>query len=154
MRIAALQDAKASLDKHLAGLGSGSGSGSGSTSEKENKDELDIYHQINTELDIIANNLADISKQKEKAFGAEKIKLLNKEISELNKQIDANKRKLAIMKEEAFGNAEKGTEGLQQKLSKYGVTFKFEIHVIKFYLMNIIPIMQCLVMLKKIMKKK
>ena len=123
MRIAALQDAKASLDKHLAGLGSGSGSGSGSTSEKENKDELDIYHQINTELDIIANNLADISKQKEKAFGAEKIKLLNKEISELNKQIDANKRKLAIMKEEAFGNAEKGTEGLQQKLSKYGVTF-------------------------------
>ena len=64
-----------------------------------------------------------IAKKKEKAFGTEKIKLLNKEITILNKEIDANNRKLDIMKEEAFGNKEKGTTGLQQKLAARGVLF-------------------------------
>ena len=77
--------------KGLGNTGTGKNNSSGgkdssknSAEEKENKDEIDRYQKVNSQLQIISNNLSDIEKKKSKAFGTEYIKELNKELKELN----------------------------------------------------------------------
>lgn len=114
-----------SLDKILANARSGKGGSSSSKgssrSEKEAKtedlieDELDRYHDINIILQQISTTLDRLQEQQDKLFGQDLVDNLNKQLQQLNKQIDATKTKITIAQGEA---AE-----LRGKLSNYGVSF-------------------------------
>ena len=114
-----------SLDKILANARSGKGGSSSSKgssrSEKEAKtedlieDELDRYHDINIILQQISTTLDRLQEQQDKLFGQDLVDNLNKQLQQLNKQIDATKTKITIAQGES---AE-----LRGKLSNYGVSF-------------------------------
>lgn len=116
-----------SLDKILSNARSGSGGktssrgsgSSGSTAEPKTEDlqddELDRYHDINIILEQISTNLDRLQDQKDKLFGQDLLDNLNKQLQQLDKQIDATRTKINIAQGEA---AE-----LRGKLSNYGVAF-------------------------------
>ena len=93
----------------------GKGSSKNPAEEKENKDEIDRYQKVNSQLQIISNTLSDIEKKKSKAFGADYIKELNKELEALNQQLQLTDEKLNIQKDEQ--------RELQQKLGAQGLIF-------------------------------
>lgn len=70
-------------------------SSGGDRSKKDNKvldDELDRYHYIREVLDDISNELDKVGKAKDRAFGANKLKNMDKEISIYQKQLAAQKQ--------------------------------------------------------------
>lgn len=74
-----------------------SGGSGGDKSKKEVKkldDELDRYHYIKEILDDISNELDKVGKAKDRAFGAAKLKNMDKEIALFKKQIAAQKQYL------------------------------------------------------------
>lgn len=96
----------------------GSGGG-GSESEPDTmdavEDEKDRYHDIDIILKQISTDLDRLDKQKEKLFGQGLIDNLNKQLSTLDKQINATNEKIRIARGEA---AE-----LRNTLSAYGASF-------------------------------
>ncbi|MCC8068723.1 MAG: phage tail tape measure protein, partial [Ruminococcus sp.] len=103
------------------GSSSGSGSGSGSSSEDEPdvmdylEDEIDLYHDINLELEEISTNLSRLQKQESKLTGQALLDNLNDQLATLNDQIDATNEKISIAEGEAAS--------LRAELSAQGVTF-------------------------------
>lgn len=93
-----------------------SSSSGGSQKEKKNiSDEIERYHVENKQLEQIKNNLDEISKAKDKAFGKKRLDLLRDENKELNKQIDAQK---TLLKE-----VEKNLSKDKGALAAYGAQF-------------------------------
>lgn len=120
--IAALRSASKSLDKAQADArpgGSKKNGGGGSESEPDTmdavEDEKDRYHDIDIILKQISTDLDRLDKQKEKLFGQGLIDNLNKQLSTLDKQINATNEKIRIARGEA---AE-----LRNTLSAYGASF-------------------------------
>ena len=111
--IAALKSAGKSLDDALAGAGKGSG---GKGSKDELKDKLDIYHDINIEIQQVNNKLEELQEWEEEVFGTDLIYNLRNQIYEMNKQIENYSQKLKIAEGEA--------ETLNAKLEQtYGARF-------------------------------
>lgn len=111
--IAALKSAGKSLDDALAGAGKGSG---GKGSKDELKDKLDIYHDINIEIQQVNNKLEELQEWEEEVFGTDLIYNLRNQIQEMNKQIENYSQKLKIAEGEA--------ETLNAKLEQtYGARF-------------------------------
>lgn len=120
--IAALRSASKSLDKAQADArpgGSKKNGGGGSKNEPDTmdkvEDEKDRYHDIDIILKQISTDLDRLDKQKEKLFGQGLIDNLNKQLSTLDKQIDATNEKIKIAKGEA--------SELRDTLSAYGASF-------------------------------
>ena len=120
--IAALRSASKSLDKAQADArpgGSKKNGGGGSESKPDTmetvEDEKDRYHDIDIILKQISTDLDRLDKQKEKLFGQGLIDNLNKQLSTLDKQINATNEKIRIARGEA---AE-----LRNTLSAYGASF-------------------------------
>lgn len=123
--IAALRSASKSLDKAQADARpggskkSGGSSGGGSKNEPDTmdavEDEKDRYHDIDIILKQISTDLDRLDKQKEKLFGQGLIDNLNKQLSTLDRQIDATNEKIKIAKGEALE--------LRDTLSAYGASF-------------------------------
>ena len=73
------------------------GNGTVGTKPKSKKDlksiddEIDRYHEIKEVLEDLDRSYNNISKQKDRAFGKNKIKLINEEISALEDLVDAQK---------------------------------------------------------------
>ena len=102
------------------GLGSSGKSGSGGSGKEADQmdyleKEIDRYHDVDVQLELIGSNLDKLNKQKDKLFGQDLIDNLNKQLSLLNKQIDTSNEKLSIARNEA--------SELQGKLNQYGVLF-------------------------------
>ena len=95
--------------------GNGRGSESKPDTMKTVEDEKDRYHDIDIILKQISTDLDRLDKQKEKLFGQGLIDNLNKQLSTLDKQINATNEKIRIARGEA---AE-----LRNTLSAYGASF-------------------------------
>ena len=77
--------------------------------------EIDRYHDVNVQLELIGKDLDKLDKQRKKLFGQDLISNLNKRLGLLNKQIDTTNEKIKIAKGE--------TQELQDKLRGKGVSF-------------------------------
>lgn len=118
--IAALKSAYKSLDKAQASAGSGKGS------KEKDKDAFDIeadklkkieeeserYHEVKEALQSVGYELDDISKKKDRAFGANKLKAIEAETKALKKQQKVQKEYV----KEIEGYLKQDTEAL----TKYG----------------------------------
>ena len=97
-----------------------SGGGSGGRSKEPDKmdpleKEIDRYHDVDVQLNLIDKDLDRLDKQKKKLFGQDLINNLNKRLNLLNKQIDVTNEKIRIARGE--------TQELRDKLSGKGVSF-------------------------------
>lgn len=142
--IAQIGAAGTDLDKMLSNISSGkgaSGGGSGRGGSKKEpstktekkqapdnmdrlEDEVDIYHDINLQIERLEKNLNKLDKQQKKLFGKDLIKNLNAQLKVLEKQKDAYQDKLKIAKDEAK-EARKDKKGTKNDsyLVKQGVKF-------------------------------
>ena len=92
--------------------------GKGKANDKDTiklDDELERYHEINEVISDLEKEMDRLSDAKERAYGDNKIKLLNKEIKLLDEQIAANQELERQMKSNLKLD--------QDKLSKYGASF-------------------------------
>ena len=117
-KIAEILARNAKFNDRTTGVGTGKGadrkkdSGNGKDPIEAEKD---IYHDINVELENIANNLELVESETEKLTGQDLINNLAEQYKLLNKQIDATAEKLTI----AHGEQ----AALQAQLGSLGVTF-------------------------------
>ena len=98
---------------------SSGGGGGGNNKEPDTMDplekEIDRYHDVNIQLDLISNDLDKLEKQKKKLFGQDLINNLNKKLTLLNRQINTTNEKIKIAKNES--------QELQEQLRNKGVSF-------------------------------
>ena len=117
-KIAEILARNAKFNASTTGVGTGKGS-DGKKDGGKDKDaieaEKDIYHDINVELEQIANNLDIVESQTDKLTGQNLINNLAEQYKLLNQQIDATAEKLAI----AHGEQ----ASLQAQLGALGVKF-------------------------------
>lgn len=96
-----------------------SGGGGSKAKEPDKMDplekEIDRYHDVNVQLELISNDLDKLEKQKDKLFGKDLITNLNKRLKLLDKQIDTTNEKIKIAKGE--------TQELQNALRDKGISF-------------------------------
>ena len=105
------------------GSGKSGGGGGGSKAKEPDKmdpleKEIDRYHDVNVQLELISNDLDKLEKQKDKLFGKDLITNLNKRLKLLDKQIDTTNEKIKIARGE--------TQELQDKLRGRGVSFNVD----------------------------
>ena len=98
---------------------SGGGGGGSKAKEPDKMDpveqEIDRYHDVDVQLELISKDLDKLDKQRKKLFGKDLIANLNKRLDLLNKQIGTTTSKIEIARGEAVE--------LQGTLSGKGVTF-------------------------------
>jgi len=102
------------------GGGSSKSSGGGGSSKKAKKStpyekEADRYHEIDSQIKLVTNDLQKLQKTQDKAFGTDLIENLNKQYALLAKQVENYNKKLEIAKKEY--------DELHESLSAAGVTF-------------------------------
>ena len=68
--------------------------------KKSLKDEVDIYHEENEELERLEHNLNKIAKAKDRAWGSKKLGYMEQETEELKKQLEVNERLLSLKRDE------------------------------------------------------
>lgn len=94
----------------------GGGGGSKSAPKKNTSDEkVDIYQEVNKKLENTSTILSRLQKQEEKLLGQDLVNNLNKQLSQLNNEIDLTKKKLSIAQNEqnTYANALKNTYGIK-----------------------------------------
>ena len=79
------------------------------------KSEVDIYHDINVQLQKIARQLSKVQKEQEKLTGKNLLDNYQKQLDLLNKQIGAQKAKIELAKIQAGQ--------LRAQLTKFGASF-------------------------------
>ena len=105
--ISLLKNAATGLNKYQSNLGS--------NAEDILKNEKDLYHDINIEIQRLENSMEELERQQEKLYGQDLLNNLSKQLDLLEKQEDAQRRKLEIAKAEA--------EALKVSLAAQGTTF-------------------------------
>lgn len=94
----------------------GDSSGNGKSKAKDLlENEKDIYHDINIEIKKLENSFNELQSQQEKLYGQDLLNNLQQQLDLLEKQEDAQRRKLEIAKQEA--------ETLKSTLAGQGTTF-------------------------------
>ncbi|MBO5179915.1 MAG: hypothetical protein J6B87_06180 [Clostridia bacterium] len=112
--IAALKSANSSLDKRQKEVQEGSEKSELDHIERL-ENELDLYHDINIELEKIDKELNRLQDQQDKLLGKDLIENLNEQFNLLSKQIEKTKEKMSEMKKES--------DSLKTKLKEKGVFF-------------------------------
>lgn len=77
------------------GKSSGGGGGGGGGSQKDKKkssDEIERYHTIKKQLDNLSREYDNLSTAKDRAFGANRLRVMDQEAAKLEEQIAAQKR--------------------------------------------------------------
>lgn len=77
------------------GKSSGGGGGGGGGSQKDKKkssDEIERYHTIKKEIDNLSREYDNLSAAKDRAFGANRLRVMDQEAAKLEEQIAAQKR--------------------------------------------------------------
>lgn len=77
------------------GKSSGGGGGGGGGSQKDKKkssDEIERYHTIKKQLDNLSREYNNLSTAKDRAFGANRLRVMDQEAAKLEEQIAAQKR--------------------------------------------------------------
>lgn len=82
--------------KYISGANSsGGGGGGGGSSQKDKKkasDEIERYHTIKKQLDNLSREYDNLSAAKDRAFGANRLRIMDQEAAKLEEQIAAQKR--------------------------------------------------------------
>ena len=78
-----------------------SGKGSDGKAIEYLEDEKDLYHDINIEIQQLENSMEELQSQQDKLYGQDLLNNLQKQLDLLEKQEDAQRRKLEIAKQEA-----------------------------------------------------
>lgn len=77
------------------GKPSGGGGGGGGSSQKDKKkssDEIERYHVVKKQLDNLSREYDNLSAAKDRAFGANRLRVMDQEAAKLEEQIAAQKR--------------------------------------------------------------
>lgn len=88
---------RGSVSPSVKNAAKGSGGGSKSKEKKETKnsnDEIKRYEVIDNKLEKTEDRLSAVKEAKDKAFGVEKLQLMNQELGLLNTKLDQTKKKL------------------------------------------------------------
>lgn len=93
----------------------GGGGGGGSKQEKKDNSEIERYHEIQEVINDLSREYDKLSKAKDRAFGADRLSLMDKEFELIEKQIEAQEEQLRQIEE--FRKLDK------EKLSEYGASF-------------------------------
>ena len=78
-----------------AGAGGGSGGGGGGSQKKDKSKEKERYHDIKTSLDKLSKSYDAVSEARERAFGADKLSLLEQEQQVLEDQLNTQRQYIA-----------------------------------------------------------
>ena len=89
--------------------------GSKKKDAKKASDEIDRYHVIKEQMEDISNELDEISKAKDRAFGGDKLKLMDDEIAKTEEMISAQ--------EEYLRQIEKNYDADRAAIAAYGAKF-------------------------------
>ena len=87
-------------------------------------EEAERYHEINNELEVLADNLDSISKEKDRAYGANRVKLIDQETNALKKQLSVQERYI--------DEIEDYLEQDRAKMDKYGFMFNEDADIINY----------------------
>ena len=80
------------------GGGGGGGGGSDKADKKKYKDEIERYHEITNTLEDLEKQYDKISSKKDRAFGAEKLRLMDQEIAKTDQLISKQKAYISEIK--------------------------------------------------------
>ena len=75
-----------------SGGGGGGGGGGSQKDKKKSSDEIERYHTIKKQLDNLSREYDNLSAAKDRAFGANRLRVMDQEAAKLEKQIAAQKR--------------------------------------------------------------
>lgn len=81
--------------KYLSDANSSGGGGGGGGSQKDKKkssDEIERYHTIKKQIDNLSREYDNLSAAKDRAFGANRLRVMDQEAAKLEEQIAAQKR--------------------------------------------------------------
>ena len=82
---------------------------------KLSEEEIERYHEIENALEVIADELEAISKEKDRAFGQKRLALIDKESAALKKQIELQKQYIQEIANNKVNDA-------NRMVSQYGAT--------------------------------
>lgn len=74
------------------GKSSGGGGGSSQKDKKKSSDEIERYHVVKKQLDNLSREYDNLSAAKDRAFGANRLRVIDQETAKLEEQIAAQKR--------------------------------------------------------------
>lgn len=75
-----------------SGGGGGGGGGGSQKDKKKSSDEIERYHTIKKQLDNLSREYDNLSAAKDRAFGANRLRIMDQEAAKLEEQIAAQKR--------------------------------------------------------------
>lgn len=75
-----------------SGGGGGGGGGSSQKDKKKSSDEIERYHVVKKQLDNLSREYDNLSAAKDRAFGANRLRVMDQETAKLEEQIAAQKR--------------------------------------------------------------
>ncbi len=75
-----------------SGGGGGGGGGGSQKDKKKSSDEIERYHTIKKQLDNLSREYDNLSTAKDRAFGANRLRVMDQEAAKLEEQIAAQKR--------------------------------------------------------------
>lgn len=75
-----------------SGGGGGGGGGGSQKDKKKSSDEIERYHTIKKQLDNLSREYDNLSAAKDRAFGANRLRVMDQETAKLEEQIAAQKR--------------------------------------------------------------
>ena len=75
-----------------SGGGGGGGGGSSQKDKKKSSDEIERYHTIKKEIGNLSREYDNLSTAKDRAFGANRLRVMDQEVAKLEEQIAAQKR--------------------------------------------------------------
>lgn len=75
-----------------SGGGGGGGGGSSQKDKKKSSDEIERYHTIKKEIGNLSREYDNLSAAKDRAFGANRLRIMDQETAKLEEQIAAQKR--------------------------------------------------------------
>ena len=109
------QQLKYQGDSGSDGDGGGSSSKTATKEKKNLSEEGDFYHDINREIERLQKNTDKLADAKDRAFGDDKINLINQEIDALQEEINAQ--------EDLIARAEEKLKLDKKALETYGATY-------------------------------
>lgn len=79
-------------DANSSGGGGGGGGGGSQKDKKKSSDEIERYHTIKKQIDNLSREYDNLSAAKDRAFGANRLRVMDQEAAKLEEQIAAQKR--------------------------------------------------------------
>lgn len=79
-------------DANSSGGGGGGGGGGSQKDKKKSSDEIERYHVVKKQLDNLSREYDNLSAAKDRAFGANRLRVIDQEAAKLEEQIAAQKR--------------------------------------------------------------